>query len=79
MQLPDVRALVLLGRYPSTVFVGDTFCYFAGMTFAVSAILGHNTKTVALFFVPQVACSGRGTGAEMAVSLFHALTLSSFS
>jgi len=24
------------------------------MTFAVSAILGHNTKTVLLFFVPQV-------------------------
>ena len=27
-------------RYPSRVFVGDTFCYFAGMTFAVAAILG---------------------------------------
>jgi len=46
-------ALLKHNWYPSTVFVGDTFCYFAGMTFAVSAILGHNTKTVALFFVPQ--------------------------
>ena len=40
--------------YPSKVFVGDTFCYFAGMTFAVAAILGHNSKTLLLFFVPQV-------------------------
>ena len=36
------------------VFVGDTYCYFAGMTFAVAAILGHNTKTVLLFFIPQI-------------------------
>jgi UDP-N-acetylglucosamine--dolichyl-phosphate N-acetylglucosaminephosphotransferase len=40
--------------HPAKVFVGDTYCYFAGMTFAVSAILGHNTKTVLLFFVPQI-------------------------
>jgi UDP-N-acetylglucosamine--dolichyl-phosphate N-acetylglucosaminephosphotransferase len=40
--------------YPSAVFVGDTYCYFAGMTFAVSAILGHNPKTVLLFHIPQV-------------------------
>ena len=36
------------------VFVGDTFCYFAGMTFAVAGILGHNTKTLLLFFIPQI-------------------------
>ena len=41
-------------RYPSEVFVGDTFCYFAGMTFAVVAILGHFTKTMLLFMIPQV-------------------------
>jgi len=40
--------------YPSSVFVGDCFCYFAGMTFAVSGILGHCSKTLLLFFVPQV-------------------------
>lgn len=34
--------------------MGDTYCYFAGMTFAVAGILGHNTKTVLLFFVPQL-------------------------
>lgn len=42
-------------RYPSRVFVGDTFCYFAGMTFAVVGILGHFSKTMLLFFIPQVS------------------------
>lgn len=28
-------------RYPSSVFVGDTYTYFAGMTMAVIGILGH--------------------------------------
>ncbi|NXW58272.1 GPT acetylglucosaminephosphotransferase, partial [Eurystomus gularis] len=40
--------------YPSRVFVGDTFCYFAGMTFSVVGILGHFSKTMLLFFIPQV-------------------------
>jgi len=40
--------------YPSRVFVGDTFCYFAGMTFAVTGILGHFSKTLLLFFLPQI-------------------------
>ena len=47
-------ALLKLNWYPSRVFVGDTYCYFAGMTFAVAGILGHNTKTMLLFFVPQL-------------------------
>jgi len=41
-------------RYPSRVFVGDTYTYFAGMTFAVVGILGHFSKTVLLFFIPQL-------------------------
>ena len=41
--------------FPSRVFVGDTFCYFAGMTFAVVGIHGHFTKPLLLFFLPQVA------------------------
>jgi UDP-N-acetylglucosamine--dolichyl-phosphate N-acetylglucosaminephosphotransferase len=41
-------------RYPSMVFVGDTYCYFAGMTFAVVGILGHFSKTLLLFFIPQI-------------------------
>ena len=40
--------------FPSRVFVGDTYCYFAGMTFAVVAILGHFSKTMLLFFIPQI-------------------------
>ena len=39
--------------YPANVFVGETFCYFSGMTFAVVAILGHFSKTMMLFFIPQ--------------------------
>eukprot|EP00958_Prasinococcus_capsulatus_P002761 scaffold237_cov421-Prasinococcus_capsulatus_cf.AAC.2 len=40
--------------FPSRVFVGDTFTYFAGMTFAVAGILGHFSETLLLFFLPQV-------------------------
>jgi len=40
--------------YPAQVFVGDSFCYFAGMTFAVVGILGHFSKTLILFFIPQI-------------------------
>nr|GMC91249.1 UDP-N-acetylglucosamine--dolichyl-phosphate N-acetylglucosaminephosphotransferase-like [Ipomoea batatas] len=41
-------------RYPSLVFVGDTFTYFAGMTMAVVGILGHFSETLLIFFTPQV-------------------------
>jgi UDP-N-acetylglucosamine--dolichyl-phosphate N-acetylglucosaminephosphotransferase len=41
-------------RYPSQVFVGDTFTYFAGMTIAVAGILGHFSETLLLFLMPQV-------------------------
>ncbi|KAL7270564.1 tunicamycin resistance protein [Rhizina undulata] len=40
--------------YPAKVFVGDTYCYFAGMTFAVVGILGHFSKTLLLLFIPQI-------------------------
>ena len=40
--------------YPSAVFVGDTFCYFAGMTFAMASILGHYSETLLVFFIPQL-------------------------
>jgi UDP-N-acetylglucosamine--dolichyl-phosphate N-acetylglucosaminephosphotransferase len=45
---------VLNARFPSRVFVGDTYTYFAGMIFAVVGILGHFSKTVLLFFIPQI-------------------------
>uniref|UniRef100_A0A060TDU9 UDP-N-acetylglucosamine--dolichyl-phosphate N-acetylglucosaminephosphotransferase n=1 Tax=Blastobotrys adeninivorans TaxID=409370 RepID=A0A060TDU9_BLAAD len=47
-------ALLRYNWYPSKVFVGDTFCYFSGMVFAVGGILGHFSKTLLLFFIPQV-------------------------
>lgn len=47
-------ALLRQNWYPAKVFVGDTFCYFAGMVFAVVAILGHFSKTLLLFFLPQI-------------------------
>ncbi|KAI8869233.1 hypothetical protein GQ42DRAFT_105076, partial [Ramicandelaber brevisporus] len=47
-------ALFAHNKYPSRVFVGDTYTYFAGMTFAVVGILGHFSKTLLLFMMPQV-------------------------
>ncbi|KAI9848896.1 MAG: UDP-N-acetylglucosamine--dolichyl-phosphate N-acetylglucosaminephosphotransferase [Sclerophora amabilis] len=40
--------------YPAKVFVGDTYCYFAGMVFVVVGIQGHFSKTLLLLFVPQI-------------------------
>lgn len=47
-------ALYNYNKFPAQVFVGDTFCYFAGMVFGVCGILGHFSKTVLLFFLPQI-------------------------
>merc|ERR1719422_13905 len=53
--LSTTLPLLWYNWYPSQVFPGDTFCYFSGMTFAVVAILGHFSKTLLLFFIPQIA------------------------
>ncbi|KAI5795455.1 glycosyl transferase family 4-domain-containing protein [Peziza echinospora] len=47
-------ALLHHNWFPSKVFVGDTYCYFAGMVFAVVGILGHFSKTLLLLFIPQI-------------------------
>ncbi|KAL2061657.1 hypothetical protein VTL71DRAFT_7034 [Oculimacula yallundae] len=47
-------ALLCHNWYPSSVFVGDTYCYFAGMVFAVVGICGHFSKTLLLLFIPQI-------------------------
>ena len=47
-------ALLCHNRYPAAVFVGDTYCYFAGMIFAIVGILGHFSKTLLLLFIPQI-------------------------
>ncbi|OCF36284.1 UDP-N-acetylglucosamine-dolichyl-phosphate N-acetylglucosaminephosphotransferase [Kwoniella heveanensis BCC8398] len=40
--------------YPARAFPGDTFCYFTGMAFGAVAIQGHFSKTLILFFIPQI-------------------------
>ncbi|OCF71195.1 UDP-N-acetylglucosamine-dolichyl-phosphate N-acetylglucosaminephosphotransferase [Kwoniella mangroviensis CBS 8886] len=40
--------------YPAKAFPGDTFCYFTGMAFSAVAIQGHFSKTLILFFLPQI-------------------------
>lgn len=41
-------------RYPARVFPGDTLCYVTGMAFAVVGIQAHFSKTLLLFFLPQI-------------------------
>lgn len=52
--IATTAALLWYNLYPAAMFVGDTYCYFAGMTVAVMAILGHFSKTLLLFFIPQI-------------------------
>jgi UDP-N-acetylglucosamine--dolichyl-phosphate N-acetylglucosaminephosphotransferase len=47
-------ALYMHNRYPARVFVGDTYCYFAGWVFACVAILAHFSKTLLLLLIPQI-------------------------
>ncbi|KAF1744567.1 hypothetical protein MXB_591 [Myxobolus squamalis] len=47
-------SLIKFNWFPASVFVGDTYCYFTGMTFAVCGILGHCSKTLLLLFIPQI-------------------------
>ncbi|KAH6856824.1 glycosyl transferase family 4-domain-containing protein [Chaetomium sp. MPI-CAGE-AT-0009] len=47
-------ALLYHNWYPARVFVGDTYCYFAGMVFVVVSILGHFSKTLILLLLPQI-------------------------
>lgn len=52
--LATTLGLLYYNWFPSSVFVGDTFTYFAGMTMAVVGILGHYSETLLLFFLPQI-------------------------
>ena len=55
--LPFVALCVAMwqaNRYPAKWFVGDSFTYFAGTVLACASIVGHFTKTLMLFFVPQL-------------------------
>ena len=46
--------LYAFNRYPSKVFVGDTYTYFAGIVFAVVGIQRHFCETLIFFFLPQL-------------------------
>lgn len=48
-------ALFQYNFYPARVFVGDTYCYFSGMVFAIVGIVGHFSKTLLIFLLPQIA------------------------
>ena len=54
-------ALMKKNAYPSIVFVGDTFCYFAGIVIAISSMLSTlfidfrlNSDNVSSFVHPSV-------------------------
>ncbi|EGN98415.1 hypothetical protein SERLA73DRAFT_183415 [Serpula lacrymans var. lacrymans S7.3] len=40
--------------YPARAFPGDTLCYVTGMAFSVVGIQAHFSKTLLLFFLPQI-------------------------
>lgn len=55
--IPFLAVSIALWRfncYPSRVFVGDSYTYFAGTVLAVAGITGVYSKTLMLFFVPQI-------------------------
>lgn len=43
--LGGALALMKLNQYPSQIFIGDTFCYYAGIVLAVAAIFGISWLT----------------------------------
>lgn len=38
-------ALMRFNAYPALIFIGDTFCYFAGIILAIAAIWGTDLLT----------------------------------
>ncbi|CAK7892896.1 UDP-N-acetylglucosamine--dolichyl-phosphate N-acetylglucosaminephosphotransferase [[Candida] anglica] len=47
-------ALLQYNWWPARCFVGDTYCYFSGMVFAIVGICGHFSKTLLIFLLPQI-------------------------
>lgn len=69
-------ALLLFNWYPSEVFVGDTFTYFAGMAIAVAGILGHFSETLLILLIPQVECPFLGLPSHILPSYIMSKKLS---
>ena len=49
-----ILPLFYYNKYPSDCFIGDTFCYFSGITLACSSIIGNFPIRILLFFIPQI-------------------------
>ncbi|KEG08989.1 putative UDP-N-acetylglucosamine-dolichyl-phosphate N-acetylglucosaminephosphotransferase [Trypanosoma grayi] len=47
-------ALWRYNRYPARIFVGDSYTYFAGTVLSVAGVTGLYSKTLMLFFFPQI-------------------------
>jgi len=43
----------ILNRFPAMVSAGNSFVYFAGMTFVVLSLIGKFPLRVLIFFIPQ--------------------------
>ncbi|GBG30344.1 UDP-N-acetylglucosamine--dolichyl-phosphate N-acetylglucosaminephosphotransferase [Hondaea fermentalgiana] len=57
LMLPFVATsagLLVHNWYPARCFVGDVYPYYAGMTIATAAILGHFSKSLLFLILPQV-------------------------
>ncbi|CAH4037750.1 unnamed protein product [Pieris brassicae] len=54
--LATTLALLKHNWYPSKVFIGDTFCYVSGMTFAVVAILVISYHSMSKTSSSQILC-----------------------
>jgi UDP-N-acetylglucosamine--dolichyl-phosphate N-acetylglucosaminephosphotransferase len=38
--IASALALMKINAYPAQIFIGDTFCYFAGIVLAIAAVYG---------------------------------------
>eukprot|EP00834_Sanchytrium_tribonematis_P005233 NODE_303_length_10328_cov_1.228077.p5 type:complete len:385 gc:universal NODE_303_length_10328_cov_1.228077:8311-9465(+) len=47
-------ALLKYNIYPAKMFCGDAYTYTSGMICAICGILSHTSKTLILFFIPQI-------------------------
>lgn len=45
-------SLFIFNRYPSKVFVGDTYCYFAGTVLSSVGIILNSPIILLFFFLP---------------------------
>jgi UDP-N-acetylglucosamine--dolichyl-phosphate N-acetylglucosaminephosphotransferase len=54
LNLVMLLLIICYSRYPARAFPGDTLCYVTGMAFAVVGIQAHFSKTLLLFFLPQI-------------------------